>query len=246
MLVSDAIQAAYREANIIVIGDEPTADETAEALSRLNDFRVKLFGSEFGENLEDWPVPPANGDTAIPDNLVSPDYGSTWYLTPKQNSRLLVNISTAQTIKFPASPNDGARMMIRDVGSTGVNLTLDGNGRLIEGQATLVETPAILNGAQWFYRADLASWERVEDLAVDDELPLPDEYNDLFICYLAIRLSPRHSQVASEDTKSLFNALLKQAKARYRQEQAVSVTPSSRVSESEQSFGLTGSRLGWY
>lgn len=243
MLVSEAIKAGYREANIIVIGESPSDDENAEALSRLNDFRDALFGSELGENLEDWAVPPPSAQSAIPENLVSPNLGSTWYLCPRTNSRLLVRALVATTIKFPENPNDGSRIAFVDIGSNSVDLTLNGNGRLIEGQPLLVDTPQAFAGKQWFYRADLASWEAVEDLTLADNLPLPREYNDLFICYVAIRMSPRHSQEVSEKTVAVFDKLLKQAKARYRQTQAIAVA-DPRISESEQTF--TTATRDWF
>lgn len=244
MLVSDAIKAGYREANIIVIGEDPSDDENEEALSRLNDFREALFGSEFGENLEDWAVPPPTAQSAVPDNLVSPNIGSTWFLAPRTNSRMLVKVLVNTTIKFPEKPNDGSRMVLVDVGSNSVDLTLDGNGRLIEGQQSLVDTPQAFNAKQWFYRADLASWEPVIDLTLASNLPLPREYNDLFICYVAIRMSPRHSQEVSEKTVAWFTKLLKQAKARYRQSQDIAVA-DPRISESEQTF-TTAAREWFY
>lgn len=245
MLVRDCIRAGYRDGNIIVIGEAPTDDENAEALDRLNDFRVKLFGSEFGENLEDWPVPPVASQAAlIPADLVSPDLSFTYYLVPRTNSRLLVNVGANTTIQFPVQPNDGSRMFLIDIASASVDLTLDGNGRKVEGQPTLVDTPQAFNGVQWFYRADLASWERVETLALDSDLPLPPEYNDLFITYLAIRMAGRHSVKPTAETVEVFKALSKQAKARYRQTQPVAVA-DPRIAESSTSFGDTGAR-DWY
>lgn len=240
MLVSEAITAGYREADIITIGTEPTDDEYEEALGRLNDFRLKLFGSEFGENLEDWTV--ASTVQGLPDNLVSPNMGETFYLCPRVNSRILVTVNADTTIKFPENPTDGSRIMFRDVNSTSVEVTLDGNGRLIDGQSTQVDTPQAFNARQWFYRADLASWQVVSTLGLNDTLPLPEEYNDLFICYIAIRMSPRSAQTASDATKQLFGALLKQAKARYRQTQAIAVA-DPRISTSLDSFG---NGQGWF
>lgn len=238
MLVRDAITAAYREADIVTLGNEPTDEEFEEALSRLNDFRRSLFGTELGENLEDWPVPNTNG---IPDALVSPNISTTWYLAPRTNSRLLAKLTSAITIKFPENPTDGSRVAFVDVGSSSVDVTLDGNGRLIEGQSALIDTPQTFSGKLWFYRADLASWEAVDDLALGDSLPLPAEYNDLFICYLAIRMSPRNAQTASDDTKRLYAMLVARAKARYRQTKATAIA-DPRASEGLDSFG----RGSWF
>jgi len=243
MLVSEAIQSAYREANITVIGTTPTAAQLAEGLTALNVFRVKLFGSEFGENLEDWLLPPPSSQSGVPDGLVSPNQGSTWYLNPRVNSRLLVKLTAATTVYFPENPTDGSRMATVDVGSSSVDLTLNGNGRLIEGEVSQVDTVQALAAKQWFYRGDIASWEPVTALALGDSLPLPQEYDDLFITYLAIRLSPRNGEAASDDTKLLYTTLMKQAKARYRQTQAVAVNEAG-VGESMQS--TVNGVNGWF
>lgn len=233
MLVSECINAAYREADATTIGTDPTDDENAEALSLFNNYVLRLFGTEFGENLQDWPVPPPTGQRCVPDNLVSPDMSGTWYLVPSINRRLLLAVTSDTTIKFPATPNDGAQIMLVDVGSTGVNLTLDGNGRLISGQTAQVDTPQALSGRRYFYRADLASWELVEELELNDDLPLVNDWNDLFVTYLAIRLAPRNAQKTTEETATIYKDLLAKARRRYRQEEAIAVADPG-ISESRQ------------
>lgn len=245
MLVSECISAAYREADVTVVGNDPTDNEFAEALVLLNNYCVRLFGTEFGENILDWPVPPPTGQRCVPDDLVSRNMGTTWYDTPRTNSRLLLAISEALTVKMPATPNDGSQIMLVDVGSAAVNLTLSGNGRLIEGQATLVDTPQALNGRRYFYRSDLASWKLVAALALTDALPLVEDFNDLFVSYLAIRLAPRNAQDTVTETATVYKNLLKAARARYRQEQPIAVG-DPHVSESLQSFGPVGARDSWF
>lgn len=235
MLVSECISAAYREADVTTIGTDPTTAESTEALSLFNNFVLRLFGTEFGENLQDWPVPPPTGQTRVPDSLVSPDLGSTWYLVPTVNRRLLLAVTANTTIKFPATPNDGAQIMFVDVGSTGIDLTLSGNGRLISGQTSIVDTPQTFNGQRYFYRADLASWELVEELGLNDPLPLVSDWNDLFVTYLAIRLAPRNAQKTTEETATIYKSLLSKARARYRQEEATAIADPA-VSESVQNI----------
>lgn len=245
MLVSECITAAYREADATTVGDAPSDAEKAEALVLFNNFVLRLFGTEFGENLLDWPVPPPTGQTCVPDNLVSPNMSSTWYDTPRTNSRLLVNINAETTVKMPASPNDGSQIMIVDVGSSSVDLTLDGNGRLVSGQTSAIDTPQALNGQRYFYRADLASWELVEELDADDELPLVADWNDLFVTYLAIRLAPRNAQETTQETATVYKDLLAKARRRYRQEQPIAVN-DPRVSEGLHSFSGFGARDSWF
>ena len=239
MLARDAIKDGFREANLTLAGKEPTIAELDEALSRLNDFRKYLFRQLLGEGLANWPVPPPVGFASPPEGLLSQNMGVDWYLFPVDNARLLVKIVQNTTVKFPMDPSPGARIAIRDVGSSAVNLTLDGNGRLIEGQQTLVDVVQALAGAEWFYRDDLASWERMDELSLDSELPLPEEYNDIFIFYTAMRMSPRNNHTISDDTRGMFNVLLRDAKARYRQRQRVGVVSQSTV-EGLHSFGSAG------
>lgn len=249
MLASEAISAAFREADVTTIGTEPSDDELAEGLALLNQFITRLFGTEFGENIEDWPVPPPTGQSLlsgnVPDNLVSPDLGSLWYLTPSTNTRLLLKTTSALTIKFPVTPRDGAQIAIVDVGSGTTEITLSGNGRLITGQQSLVDTPQAFSGRRYFYRADIASWQLVASIGLNDALPLVADFDDLFITYLAIRLAPRNAQKTTEETAKVYQDLLKKARARYRQEQDIAVTPDTRISQSEQSYGMTGAR-DWF
>lgn len=245
MLVSECISAAYREADVTTVGNYPSTAEQAESLVLLNNFSLRLFGTEFGENLLDWPVPPIAGQQCIPDDLVSSNMSTTWYEVPRTNSRLLVAISAALSVKMPANPQDGSQIMIVDVGSTSVNLTLDGNGRLISGQTTQIDTPQVFDGRRYFYRADLASWELVAVLGLNDPLPLVEDFNDLFITYLAMRLSPRNAQETMEETALVYKDQLAKARRRYRQEQAIAIA-DPRVSEGIQSFGHVGARDSWF
>jgi len=244
MLVSEAIAAGYRDANITKLGDAPTAEEQAEALSRLNDFWRALFGIELGEYTQNWLVPPPEKQRGLPENLVSENQGTTWYFNPPVNSRVLLRITADTTLTLPPSPSDGARIGFVDVGSGPYSVTLDANGVLFVNAPTVVyETAAALNGKEFFYRADLGAWVEVKELGLNDVLPLPPVFNDLFVTYIAVRMGPRNEQPAAAEIASMFQAMLKRCKTQYKQSQAVAIA-NSRVTESEQTF-----RLGindWY
>lgn len=243
MLVSEALRLAYRDANINVIGDQPSDDQNDEALTILNNFWRTIVGHEFGENLVDWPVPPVAGQSCIPDNLVSSNQGTTWYLQLVANVRVILALTASTTIKFPQDPRPGARVSTVDMNSSSVTLTLDGNGRMIEGQTSLVDDVTNLAGKSWIYRDDLASWELVDDLALTDELPLDPAFDDLFLTYTAIRLCGPNSMAVPPATVEAYKAALTRAKARYRQEAATAVA-DPRVSESRQTF--PASVNGWF
>lgn len=239
MLVSECISRAYREANINVIGDAPSDDQNDEALSILNSFWRTVLGHEFGENLVDWPVP---GVGCIPESLVSSNQGLTWYLQLVANVRAILALTVDTTLKFPLNPKPGARISTVDMNSTSVELTLDGNGRMIEGQTSLIDDVAALSNKSWFYRDDLASWELIAPLVVAGNLPLPSDFDDLFITYTALRLCGPNSVEPPPLTGEAYKAVLGRAKARYRQEMATAIA-DRRVSQSQQAgnFGV-----GWF
>lgn len=246
MLVSTAVRLGFRRGNIITLGTSPTASALAEGVEILNSFWRTVQGSELGENLTDWSVPPPAGRQQSPRWLAqlvdSPD-ASTWWLYPVQNVRLLTKATASTTVYLPAEPDDGARISIVDIGSSAVSFTLDGNGRKIEGQLTLVESsPTVLNGVTWMYRADLASWERVSDITSAGLLPLPAEFDDLWINYLAIQVAPSNSEEAPEEIVATFKAALARLKARYRQSRGIAVNSPSA---SHSRFG-PGSASSWF
>lgn len=228
MLVSEAIQQAFREGNLINVSESPSAAEQTEALRILNSFWQGTLGAELGENLLDWFIP-ATDRVSRAQQTFLPDYPlttavSTPEIYPAQNSTLLVSASSDTTIYFPEQPNDGARMRFIDTGSSAGLITLNGNSRLIEGAAAVIDTPANLSGRTWFYRADTANWTRVQAMALADSLPLPADFDDLFITYMSIRLAPRHSQTVPATTLALYQTMLQRAKVRYRQQMSTAVT----------------------
>src|ERR1700752_3936789 len=151
------IQAAYREGNLIPIGSVPTDAENTEALERLNRYVQGVYGYELGEPMADWLIPAPQRTTSVAANFpqlpfpidgqnniitipFATDPTSAIYPYAPKNSRIVFgNVTT--TAYFPEQPEPGSRMMIipgsgaGDGGVNGAVLTLDGNGRFIEGAA---------------------------------------------------------------------------------------------------------------
>lgn len=210
----EIITQALRETNLIAIGQTPTSAQRTEGLGRLNGLVSSVLGYEVGEKLEDWPVGV--------DNINIYDQPYCWnsiiWARPLVNKRLVCNVQSAQTIYLPPDPCDGSRMAALDLSmdwSTN-NLTLDGNGRLIEGGGTLVLDEQGVGGP-WMYRADLGDWVLVEGLVIDSEMPYPTEYDDAFITMLAMRMNPRYGRTTSPETISTLERAVSQLRARYRQ-----------------------------
>ena len=241
-LASAIIQSAFREGNILPVGKSPTTDEQTEALERLNRYVKGVFGYEMGENFADWMVPAPQRTAPLAANypqmplpqdtlgsIMPLPYGndptSVIYRYPPANSRIVWGLRD-ETAFFPELPSDGARMSFAcgsgagDSGATGQVLTLDGNGRTIEGQDQLLitaTTPTLPAPREWLYRADLAGWVAVTDMALTDQLPFPPDFDDLWIAALAIRLAPRYEKQVHPATVDCFKNMMTKLKARYRQ-----------------------------
>lgn len=238
------IQAAYREGNLIPVGKQPTSDEVAEALPRLNKYVQGVFGYEMGENLRDWLFPGKQRTAPVQANypqfpLTKGSLASAQPQYPPTNSRIIFG-SVSGTLYFPENPDDGARMAVAqgsgagDSGTVGAMLTLDGNGRTIEGADTLVLTAPVA-ARQWLYRADLADWIVVQDMLATDQMPFPSELDDLWICTLAIRLAPRYGKTTAPETAKCAGTMMAKLKARYRQA-AVTTYGSGNFPDTSQSF----------
>lgn len=134
----------------------------------------------------------------------------------------MLNLAAARTLKLSPSPHEGQRVAVADAGANlaTYNLTLDGNGRTIEGAATQVlATDGMVR--QWLYRGDTANWVRLTDLALDDDLPFPTEFDDYFAILLAMRLNPRHGRTLMEESAAWFTGREGAFEARYRRPRPV-------------------------
>lgn len=210
-LVSDIIQQAYRDANLIPIGNDPSTDESAEGLKRLQVLILSVLGTEGGEQLQALPV--GNNNVSTPADWVptAPDYLPL-------NVRVIANLEAAQTLYLNPKPQDGSRLAIVDASANFAtyNLTLSGNGAKVDGGTTdVLSTDS--QSIQYFYRADLGDWKVITTLATSDEMPFPEEFDDLFIILLATRLNPRNSQPLSQESLMMMERSREQFRARYTQ-----------------------------
>lgn len=266
-LASSIIQDAYREGNLIAVGVSPTSAEQVEALRKLNRFIAGVYGEELGENLADWPIPLPQRTAPIAANFPQLPYpmgldgdlmgvplvsslSNEFAFYPPSNSRIIFGGVTG-TCYFPEAPSDGARMAIvqgsgaGDSGTDGAVLTLNGNGRTVAGAATSTFTwhTAPTTPVQFLYRADLGDWTVVNfSLALTDPIPFPFEMDDLWVCYLQIRLAPGYGKQVSAETEKTAMRMMKKLKARYRQP-TNTIYGSGDIPNSFQSYA--GNRWWW-
>ncbi len=213
--IAQIITDAYRESNLIARGATETAEEQIEALRLLDRYIQSLFGNEAGDNLEEKLFGKNNVDLTVYDdefeNFVRQYYMPSGY-------RIKLNLEAAQTIRLDPNPENGAIFGIVDASNNLATypLTIEGNGSRIDGgTSTLINTNG--TSALWFYRADIASWQIVSDLAVTDESPFPKEFDDLLIVGLAMRLDPRNGAGISQFSTDTYLRTLKKFRARYSQ-----------------------------
>lgn len=203
-LVSEIIKGAYREANLIPLGVEPTDNQTTEALARLNTLILTTVGNEAGDALTDVNY---GGD------YDQQEYTTNWL---PANTRLVCNLTSAPTFNLHPRPYDGQRVAVVDAGSNFAtyNVTIDGNGRNIEGAATLTLSTDDYSG-QWMYRGDTGNWVKIEELEDTDALPFPVEFDDYFTQMLAIRLNPRYGQQLTPDGSMMLRRWRTALRSRY-------------------------------
>lgn len=195
-IASSIITDAYRESNLIPMGTTPTVNQQNEALGRLNTLLFSTLGNEVSDALTDLNIGGANDQTPYLNDYI-PD-----------NTRLLLNLTAPLIIKLDPYPFPGQRMAFIDVAGNlaTYNVTINGNGRQIEGVTSLVLNT---NGdaREYMYRADTGQWVKYVALAITDLLPFPQRFDDYFITMLAVRLNPRYGQTLSaESTEALKRA----------------------------------------
>lgn len=210
-LVSEIIKDAFREANIIPISQSPTLDEQVEGLRLLGRFVDSVIGHEAGDRLSYYElndsaiVSVTGGNREEKDDDVVPI-----------DSHLAVVLTSPRTILLPSKPYDGARFAVVDVLGTfsTTPLTLLGNGRKIDGGNSLVLNTDGSSG-EWFYRADIGSWNKLTALELSSTLPFPSKFDDLFILGLALRLNPRNSVRMDEQSIAAYKDHRRKFRAQY-------------------------------
>lgn len=219
----EIIAQAFREGGFLDGKHDNAPEELIEALPKLNNLLFSLVGVELGERYQDWPIPGTDESLAQirQQGFMQEGYavrGRAWQ-NPPANRRLMVSNSDAAEVYFPCNPMDGARMAYIDVGAS-ANVTLYGNGRLIQG------LPSITGKAgrrRWFYRADQGNWVCLARLSsVNSRLPLPSEFDDLFVSGLIIRLAPQYGKSAAAEVGARYADMLDRLKKRYWQTESIS------------------------
>lgn len=199
--IRELVSEAFRESNLIQVGDVPEGSEYVEAEKKLLSFITSIIGTELGETLRN----------------VTPSTSSQYV---QINSRVVVPDDGAVTIQLPDHPKDGQRFGVIDPkGALSVSNSVTivaGKGTIESASQVVLTTPN--TESEWFYRADKGNWYPVTNLTSNDESPFPPKYDDLLTTWLAIRLSPRYGEQTKVETAQALARMLRMFKAQYRQE----------------------------
>lgn len=252
-LASDIVQQGFRENNIVAVGAQPPAAMAAEGLQRLNSLIRGLYGTVMGELLQDWNVPSAQRTApvaanypqlpypqgldgnllSLPVSYDTPDIVSPY---PPRNSRIVFAGTADTTVYFPEAPDDGSRMGVIQgaTGPDGIVLTLDGNGRSIDGDKTFQATTPLAH-MRWLYRADIGDWRPMAQLVGTDEMPFSTDMDDFFRAALAISFAPGYDKTTSGETQNTYKAGMTAFRARYKQE-GTTTYGAGQIPNSQQSY----------
>lgn len=215
--VSEIIRQALRETNTVAITQDSNPTETAEGLARLQALVLSTLGNEVGYIMEDWNILSATTITKPSGVPLTTAQAGAWTVPP--NARLVCGLGAALTVTLDPLPQDGQRFSAIDAKNTfdTFNLTINPNGRKIEGAVANKVISTEGDATQWLYRADLADWKVIAPLATDDEFPFPTDFDDYFIIMLAMRLSPRYGKELPKESGARLEMQRQQFIARYSQ-----------------------------
>lgn len=220
--VADIIKDAFYEAGLTTELQHATPTQTARAMTTLDSIIKFLYGTDAGEELNPWPL--GNFGRADQSRMTPSEQMLTY---PPLNVRFVCTNENAITVNLPVTPSPGARFGVMDPFNrlSTAPITIDGNGRTVDGAANITVNTDGLN-AIWFYGDDTGNWKKVTPLLITDDMPFPSEYDQMFIIMLAMRLSPVYGRNQSSVQAQFLKGFRQQFMARYIQEAPLQIDPS--------------------
>lgn len=220
--VVDILTAAFRETNIVAPAQSQNPTETAEALTRLQALVLSSLGNEVGYIMEDWNMTATvvTRPSGVPLNAAQ--FAA---YTVRPNSRLIFNLAAPKTILLDPQPQDGQRFSVVDANNAFVtsNLTINPNGRKINGATANLVLSTAGDAKQWLYRSDIGDWVLIDPLTAVSEMPFPADFDDYFVISLAKRINPRYGQSLKQESQDRLVEQRLQFIARYTQSRLRSV-----------------------
>jgi hypothetical protein len=176
------IARAMRMLGTLAPGDNPSAADLADAMTALNTLKRSLFGTVIGPVLSSYVLTRTSGQAENGGEYAFP--------------------ATAFTLAAPLNPRAGARFGVVDANLSfpSGNLTLNPNGRLIQGQASNLTLSTSGFAGRWWYRADTGNWVLEADYATaDDVVEFPDNLIAFLPYMLAVAFAPEFNSELRQD-----------------------------------------------
>ncbi|MBA3811687.1 MAG: hypothetical protein H0X27_08625 [Caulobacteraceae bacterium] len=169
LTVRDVIKRALRMTGALAAGDDPNADDAADALIAFNSMKRAMFGTFIGPRM-------------------SPIGATLTFAQAENGGEYQIAAGAGFVLVAPLNPRSGSRFGIVDAGlGFGHNVCIiNRNGRLLEGLAANLPLTTAGDNRRWWFRGDTGNWVREADyLTPDDAIEFPDN----LIAYLPYMLS---------------------------------------------------------
>lgn len=177
----ETIVTALQALRVLGAGQSPDSAKAAYCLRQLNSYLKQLAGF--------------SGSVAFASKRISSSFevGCGW-------PALRLQVMGAYTVTLPENPVDGQRVEVVDAGGTGA-VVIARNGWRINGSDSNYTISTPYAKASLMFRADTGNWVLVDDLALADELPFPDDFDEAIALNLARRLTLYGQRLSEEDSK---------------------------------------------
>lgn len=158
-------------------GPSPDSAMIAEGLSALRRLLREIFAGQ--------------GAAYIPVSVTGDFEVTTEYnflrLQVAAEGELTIMLPNPDEVEIP----DGMRLDVRDVAlnATTYDINIDGNGSLIDGATADYVIDTSGDGVLLMYDAATGNWKAHGNITIDQDLPLPTEYDEGMACWLAVRWS---------------------------------------------------------
>jgi len=168
--VNAVIARALQMHGQIAQGNSPDAGLAGDMLVALNTMKRAMFGTLIGPRLSPLAAPAGTSGQA--------ENGGEYQIPGGAN----------YTLTAPLNPRSGARFGVVDAGQdwTSFPLTVNPNGRLINGAAANITIGVSGQNTRWWFRGDTGAWIAEADFA---SLTSTIEFPDVLIAYLPSMLA---------------------------------------------------------
>ena len=185
MTVRDAISRAMRLLGALGSGDEPTAEDMADAMTAANNLKASWFGTLIGARLSQQSVAAGSPN-------VQAESGGEYAIPP----------GLAYTVAAPLNPKAGMRFGVIDAGlGFATNAcAVSGAGRLVNGGTANVSLNAAGQGARFWYRPDTGNWvEEADWTDPGNTIEFPEEIASFLPYMLAMTLAAEFNTELRQD-----------------------------------------------